>query len=108
VRRILKSSAKFTWRIVVLVVGLSVLILGIIMIFTPGPAVVFIPAGLALLATEFQWARNLLQRVRPMIDAAVEKAKRAKESALARRKGKPPASKPPHHVETPHAADVVR
>ena len=45
------------------------------MIFTPGPAIVFIPAGLALLATEFEWARRLLQRVRPLIDAAIEKAK---------------------------------
>ncbi len=80
-RRILKRSAKFAWRVVVLVVGLFLLIIGIIMIVTPGPAVVFIPAGLALLATEFQWARNLLHRVRPLIDAAIEKAKRKKQSA---------------------------
>jgi hypothetical protein len=70
--------------------------------------VVFIPAGLALLATEFQWARKLLHRVRPIIDAAIERAKRAKESAAARRKAKQSVSQPPHHVETPHAADVGR
>jgi len=104
----LKSSGKFAWRIVILVVGLFLLIIGIVMIFTPGPAVVFIPAGLAVLATEFQWARNVLHRVRPMIDAAVETAKRAKESAAAKRKGKPPVSAPPEHVETPQTADVGR
>ena len=32
------------------------------MIFTPGPAIIVIPAGLAILATEFIWARILLKR----------------------------------------------
>jgi hypothetical protein len=54
------------------------------MIFTPGPAIVFIPAGLALLATEFHWARRLLDRVRPLIDRAVEKAKKKEEVAIRR------------------------
>jgi tellurite resistance protein TerC len=48
-------------RMVILVVGSSVVIVGIIMIFTPGPAIVVIPAGLAILATEFVWARLLLK-----------------------------------------------
>jgi tellurite resistance protein TerC/cation:H+ antiporter len=84
----LKSTARFAWRLGVLVVGLVTLIAGIIMIFTPGPAVVFIPAGLAILATEFEWARRILRRVRPLIDAAIEKAKRKKEELEARRKAK--------------------
>jgi len=37
---------------------------GIAMIVLPGPAFVFIPAGLAILATEFLWARKLLQKVK--------------------------------------------
>jgi hypothetical protein len=32
------------------------------MIVTPGPAILVIPAGLAVLATEFVWARRLLRR----------------------------------------------
>lgn len=48
-------------RVVILLVGTSVVIVGIIMIFTPGPAIVVIPAGLAILATEFVWARMLLK-----------------------------------------------
>ncbi len=87
-RRMLKSSGRFVWRLGVLVVGLITLIAGIIMIFTPGPAVVFIPAGLAILATEFEWARRILRRVRPLIDAAIEKAKRKKEEVQARRNAK--------------------
>jgi len=54
-------------RIVVAVVGTSVLLLGIVMIVTPGPAVVVIPVGLAILAVEFVWARHWLKKLRQMI-----------------------------------------
>ena len=53
-----------TRRLVVLVVGGTVLAIGVIMIVAPGPALIVIPAGLAILATEFLWARRLLKRVR--------------------------------------------
>ena len=34
------------------------------MIVLPGPAIVVIPVGLALLATEFIWAKKLLMAVK--------------------------------------------
>ena len=51
----------------VLVIGLTVLLIGIIMIVTPGPAIVVIPLGLAILATEFIWARHLLHYAKEWI-----------------------------------------
>ena len=51
-------------RLIVFVIGGSVLLFGIILVFIPGPAVVVIPIGLAILATEFVWARVLLKRVK--------------------------------------------
>ena len=45
-------------------------LLGIAMIALPGPAVVVIPAGLAILATEFLWARRALQRCKGMATKA--------------------------------------
>jgi tellurite resistance protein TerC len=51
-------------RIVVLVLGTSVLLVGIAMIVLPGPAVVVIPIGLGILAVEFAWARRWLQKIR--------------------------------------------
>jgi uncharacterized protein (TIGR02611 family) len=51
-------------RIAVAFVGGTVLAVGVVMVVLPGPAVVVIPAGLAILATEFPWARRLLHRVR--------------------------------------------
>ncbi len=51
-------------RIVVLVLGISVVLVGIVMLVTPGPAVVVIPLGLAILATEFVWAERLLHSLK--------------------------------------------
>lgn len=50
-------------KILVLIIGGTVLIIGIILIFLPGPSFIVIPAGLAILAIEFSWARNLLKKV---------------------------------------------
>ena len=51
-------------RLVVIVIGFTILVAGVAMIVLPGPAVVVIPVGLALLATEFVWARRLLDSVK--------------------------------------------
>ncbi len=52
----------------VIVAGFTVLVAGIAMIVLPGPAVVVIPIGLAILATEFIWARKLLNSVKERIE----------------------------------------
>jgi uncharacterized protein (TIGR02611 family) len=62
-------TIKKAKRIVVIVIGGTVLAIGVIMIVTPGPAIIVIPLGLAILATEFAWARSLLHKVRERIDS---------------------------------------
>ncbi|WP_081685812.1 PGPGW domain-containing protein [Candidatus Solirubrobacter pratensis] len=57
--------------------GFLVLIAGVIMLVTPGPAFVLIPLGLAMLALEFEWAERLLEKA---LEEA-EKAKRRAENA---------------------------
>ena len=57
--------------------GFLVLIAGVVMLVTPGPAFVLIPVGLAMLALEFEWAERLLETA---LEEA-EKAKRRAESA---------------------------
>ncbi len=51
-------------RISILVIGGTVVLLGIILIFIPGPALLVIPAGLLILSTEFLWAKRLLNHVK--------------------------------------------
>ena len=49
-------------KLIVAVIGSTVVLFGLALIVLPGPAVVVIPLGLALLATEFAWARRLVRR----------------------------------------------
>jgi uncharacterized protein (TIGR02611 family) len=67
-----RPAADLTYRVVVGVVGLAVLGAGIVAIPYPGPgwAIVFI--GLAILATEFDWARRLLKYTRERYDRAMD------------------------------------
>ena len=63
-----RPAAEFGYRVAVAVVGLAMLGLGILAIPYPGPgwAIVFI--GLAILATEFNWARRVLAYTRERYD----------------------------------------
>lgn len=54
-------------RIVVSIVGATILLLGMVMIIAPGPAIIVIPIGLAILGIEFAWARLWLRRLREHI-----------------------------------------
>jgi hypothetical protein len=70
--RVLRLSRK----IGVAVLGGAVLIVGVALIFLPGPAVVVIPLGLALLGTEFPWAQRLQRYVKERAASALGLAKR--------------------------------
>jgi uncharacterized protein (TIGR02611 family) len=60
------ENIKIVRRVIVSVVGATVLLIGIALLVLPGPAFIVIPVGLAILATEYAWARRWLKRVRQM------------------------------------------
>jgi tellurite resistance protein TerC len=60
-------------RLIVIVVGSTVLLMGIAMIALPGPAVLVIPVGLGVLATELVWARRLLNKLKSTFQKGKEK-----------------------------------
>lgn len=53
-------------RVIVAVIGGTILLIGIALLVLPGPALVVIPIGLLILATEFAWARWLLRRAQDL------------------------------------------
>src|SRR5947208_16798798 len=57
------DDIKLVRRVIVSVVGVTVLLIGIALLVLPGPAFVVIPVGLAILATEYAWARRWLTKV---------------------------------------------
>jgi tellurite resistance protein TerC len=75
VKRTLEASLRHARRIVITVVGATVVVVGIAMIVLPGPAFVVIPAGLAILGLEFAWARHWLAVVREHAESAIGRAR---------------------------------
>ena len=71
-----RSAFRFTLsalrKLIVAVIGGTVLLIGIALIVLPGPAFIVIPVGLAILAIEFAWARRALTRTRDFCGPAKE------------------------------------
>lgn len=67
------NMLRYARRIAILIIGMTVLLIGVAMIILPGPAVVVIPVGLAILATEYAWARRWLNVVKDSAEKGAEK-----------------------------------
>lgn len=73
----MKVLARQLQRGFVLVGGVSLVLVGVAMVVLPGPGVLVILGGLALLSTEFHWARGLLERVRHWLERSAGVARSA-------------------------------
>ena len=60
-------SLKTIKRVAILLIGSTVLAIGVALLVLPGPAFIVIPAGLVILATEFAWARRWLRKARGLL-----------------------------------------
>jgi uncharacterized protein (TIGR02611 family) len=70
------ENIKLVRRVIVSVIGATVLLIGIALLVLPGPAFIVIPLGLAILATEYAWARRWLRKVRRMASNVVSSRER--------------------------------
>ncbi len=71
-------------RLLVVVLGGTTVLLGLLTIMTPIPAAIFIPAGLTILSVEFVWAQRLLSRYQAVARraaAALHHKKKLRESS---------------------------
>ena len=64
-------------KLVVFLIGISIVLIGCVLFFTPGPAIIVIPVGLAVLATEFIWAKKLLKKFKETTSSITQSAKDA-------------------------------
>ena len=68
IKRLLEAAnagnIKVVKRVIVSIIGVTVLLIGIALLVLPGPAFIVIPIGLAILATEYAWARRWLKKAR--------------------------------------------
>jgi hypothetical protein len=74
VRRILNAlglkHSPIARKIVVGVIGSTVVLLGLALLVTPGPATLVVPIGFVILASEFAWARHVLRGGRRVVENA--------------------------------------
>lgn len=61
--------------VLTMVVGFVLLVLGLIMMVTPGPGILFIFFGLSILALEIEWARELNKQGLQGLERLVAKVK---------------------------------
>lgn len=66
-------------KTLVLIIGGTILLLGIIFIVLPGPALLMIPLGLGILAMEFSWARRILTKVQRTASGIFSKKNRTSD-----------------------------
>jgi tellurite resistance protein TerC len=75
---IFNALVKPVRKLIVFVIGMTVLLIGVAMIVLPGPAFVVIPVGLAILATEFVWARRWLNYIKRQAQEVAEWSSKSK------------------------------
>lgn len=79
----LRWIGRNTKRLAVLVVGVAILGAGVAMLALPGPGVLVIVVGLAVLATEFAWAERALDRTTATAAAAATKVSGSRSGRVA-------------------------
>ncbi len=67
-------------RMAVFVAGVSLLTLGAALLVLPGPGLLVIIAGLAVLATEFAWAERALDTAKARTKTATDKLRRSSKA----------------------------
>jgi uncharacterized protein (TIGR02611 family) len=80
----LLKSLQQTKRFLKILFGFTLLVLGIIMIVTPGPGWLVILLALGVLAAEFVWARQLLDHMKEQGDRLKDQGLRLRNNILSR------------------------
>ena len=75
-RAVWRFIARGGKRVGVTVAGLVLVTLGVVMLITPGPGILVVVLGLAVLATEYAWAERMLDKVKTRSRSAYERARR--------------------------------
>jgi uncharacterized protein (TIGR02611 family) len=86
----LSVTYRLAKRIVIAIVGGTVLLIGILMLVLPGPGLLVIPIGLGILGIEFAWARVWLKRVKEKSSELADKIKNGARKANGSADGSPP------------------
>ena len=107
---ILRFIRRSTVLLGVGLVGGTVTAAGVVMLVTPGPGLLVIVAGLAILATQFAWAERALERMKARArsardNASARRADRRAGAAWAEPPGLAAVTAPDYRTDDPLVAD---
>ena len=94
-KEVLWFIGRSSKRIAVTVIGGAVVAGGLAMLVLPGPGILVVALGFAILGTEYAWAASALERTKRTAGRAGRAAKGAVRSASGRIRRRPPTDGPP-------------
>ncbi len=62
------KTIKSAKRMIVIIFGFTILLLGIALLFLPGPGILIIILGLFILSAEYIWAKRLMNKLKSGVD----------------------------------------
>lgn len=95
VKEVLRFIGRSSKRITVTVVGAAVVAAGLAMLVLPGPGILVVALGFAILGTEYAWAAAALERTKGMAERGGQVVKGAVKTASGRVRMRPPTGGPP-------------
>ncbi len=70
-----RSLGQFTRRAAITILGITLVVLGVLLLVLPGPGIIVTIAGLAVLGSEYDWAEDLLTWVKQRSKATTQRFK---------------------------------
>lgn len=67
------NSLKQIKKVFIGIIGGTIVLIGLFMIVLPGPAFIVIPLGLSILATEFIWAKKMIDKFKEQFEKLKKK-----------------------------------
>ncbi len=67
------KTIKSAKRMIVIIFGFTMLLMGIALLFLPGPGILIIILGLFILSAEYVWAKKLMNRVKDGVNKVKSK-----------------------------------
>ena len=96
VKEVVVFIGRSSKRIAVTLVGAAFVGAGLAMLVLPGPGILVVALGFAILGTEYAWAAAALERTKGVAERGGRVVKGAVKSASGRIRKRPPTGGPPN------------
>lgn len=79
----MRTTVKAFRKIIIFITGITVVIIGVVLLVLPGPGLLVMIAGLLILSLEFEWAKKYRDKARAKLRKITDDAKQRQKKFLA-------------------------